>query len=454
MSDQTVGVVLVAEKYNILFLANTKHYTQCVADHIEAVQKNSPHNWYVENPLNNRVLHKLDFSYFDAIGFHYSIRPHDWYYCPTKLYRKLKEYGGLKFLFLQDEYQRVNVAIKAMRELNVGLLFTCVRPELHDVAYNDPALKGMRKVSVLTGYAPAPDQKVEWMPINQRSIDIFYRSRTCPYFVGRVANEKVVIAEEFIKRAERLNLTVDISVQEKDRVYGEEWTQCMSNCRATLATESGASIWDRDGEVERAVDAALLENPLATFEEIYQEVLEPYDGKIMYTAISPRVFEAALLKTPLIMFPGWYNGILEPDVHYIRLEKDFSNIESVVQRLRDDEALTTIADKAFQDLIASGSYAADELGELVTEGIAGCLEGCPRGNKSVPASAISQMLSSNSRSHRFANAANNVFAELKFSVGHFFRLVVSRDCRGKEKWRRLIENGSRYLSYLKPRLKS
>ena len=154
------------------------------------------------------------------------------------------------------------------------------------------------------------------------------------------------------------------------------------------------------------------------------------------------------------MFPGWYNGILKPDVHYIKLEKDFSNMESVVQRLRDDEALTTIADRAFQDLIASGSYAADKLGELVAESIAGCFEGLPRDNKGVPASAISQMLSSNRRSHRFANAANNVFVELRFSVGHFFRLVVSRDCRGIEKWRRLAESGSRYFSYLKPRLKS
>jgi hypothetical protein len=272
--------------------------------------------------------------------------------------------------------------------------------------------------------------------------------------VGSIAHEKVIIAEEFIKRAEQLNLSVDISVQEKDRVYGEEWTQCLSNCRATLATESGSSIWDRDGEVERAVDAALMKNPHATFEEIYQKILKPHDGKLMYTAISPRVFEAALLKTPLIMFPGWYNGILEPDIHYIKLEKDFSNIESVVQKLRDDEALATIADTAFRDLIASRKYSADKLGELVAENIESYIEERLRENKSVPASAISQMLSSNSRSHRFANAANNVFAELRFSVGHFFRLVVSRDCRGIGKWRRLVESGSRYISYLKPRLRS
>jgi hypothetical protein len=272
--------------------------------------------------------------------------------------------------------------------------------------------------------------------------------------LGRVANDKVVIAEEFIKRADQLNLSVDISVQEKDRVYGEEWTQCLSNCRATLATESGSSIWDRDGEVERAVDAALMESPRATFEEIYQKILEPYEGKLLYTAISPRVFEAVALGTPLIMFPGWYNGILEPDVHYIKLEKDFSNIETVVEKLRDDETLTTIADTAFRDLIASRDYSADMLGKLVTENIESCIEGRCRNSKGIPASAVSQILSSNGRSHRFANAIIIVYTELRFGIGHFFRLVFSRNCRGVEKWRRLVESGSRYMSYLRQRSRS
>ena len=43
----------------------------------------------------------------------------------------------------------------------------------------------------------------------------------------------------------------------------------------------------------------------ADFHDIFENVLKPHDGKLIYSGISPRVFEAAALKTPLIMFPGW-----------------------------------------------------------------------------------------------------------------------------------------------------
>ena len=92
----------MARTRNILFFANTTHNTQCVADHLAAVQAGSPHHWFVVNSLNNRVAHKLDLSLFDAVGFHYSIRPrfstclagmfdeHDAYYCSKALYEKVR----------------------------------------------------------------------------------------------------------------------------------------------------------------------------------------------------------------------------------------------------------------------------------------------------------------------------------------------------------------------------
>ena len=42
---------------------------------------------------------------------------------------------------------------------------------------------------------------------------------------------------------------------------------------ATLGSESGASIWDRDGKIERAIDEMIGQNPLMTFEKLFERLL-------------------------------------------------------------------------------------------------------------------------------------------------------------------------------------
>ena len=453
----------MARARNILFFANTTHNTQCVADHIAAVQAGSPHNWFVVNSLNNRVAHKLDLSIFDAVGFHYSIRPrfstclagmfdeHDAYYCSKALYEKVRNYEGVVFQFLQDEYQRVNVASEAMVELGVDVLFTIVRPELHHEAYDDPKLKDMKRVTVLTGYAPAVEGESEFVPLSKRSTDLFYRSRELPYWLGSLGNEKIFIADEILRRAKEHDLTVDISVREEDRIYGDEWDRRMANCRATLGTESGASIWDRDGSIERAVDEVLGENPEATFEEVFEAVLKPHDGKLIYSGISPRVFEAAALKTPLIMFPGWYNGLVKPGVHYVELEKDFSNFDKVLKTLRDNTALEAIADNAYRDLIVSGDYHESKLGAIVSDALEDAITS-KQFKATADAAQAQQAVHRIEGKYRLQNWVLNAASELRFAWGQFMKIMSSPRFKGMRKFERLFEGFKRYLTYLKPRI--
>src|SRR4029077_5202175 len=130
----------------------------------------------------------------------------------------------------------------------------------------------------------------------------------------------------------------------------------VSSSRATLGTESGASIADFDGSVELAVRAYLRTHPAAPFDEVHRAVLEPYEGNVVVNVISPRVFEAASLGTALVMFPGKYSGIVSAGQHYIALEKDFSNMADVVAQLKDDDLVEAMTARAQDDLIKSGRW--------------------------------------------------------------------------------------------------
>ena len=85
--------------------------------------------------------------------------------------------------------------------------------------------------------------------------------------------------------------------------------------------------------------------------------------------ISPRVFECAAMMTPMILFRGSYSNAIEADVHYIALEKDFSNADAILARLDDLEYLQGFADRAYQQLVRSGKYGYRSLGRLVANTI-------------------------------------------------------------------------------------
>ena len=62
------------------------------------------------------------------------------------------------------------------------------------------------------------------------------------------------------------------------------------------------------------------------------------------------------MKSVQILFEGDYSGILKPDLHYIPLKKDFSNISDVISKVKNNDLLQAIADRAYEDIITSNKY--------------------------------------------------------------------------------------------------
>ena len=58
---------------------------------------------------------------------------------------------------------------------------------------------------------------------------------------------------------------------------------------------------------------------------------------IFFTERFHPIFETAAFRVCLILFPGSYSGILKPNIHFIELEKDFSNISEVLDQMKDPE---------------------------------------------------------------------------------------------------------------------
>jgi hypothetical protein len=345
-------------------------HANTVRDHIDAFRRYSRHSVRTFNPVGMRDSIALDLDAFDAVVVHYSLVLSNPAYVSQGFRQKLHRYRGLKIQFMQDEYRWVDKATAASLDAGINVLFTCA-PEPAASQLYDRRLPGVRRITTLTGYVSADLIQFERWPLSVRPLDVGYRGRSLPFWLGRLTQEKSWIAQGFLARSAKYDLKTDIAWREQDRIYGRCWTDFVSSCRATLGTESGASIADFDGRVEAAVRRHLASHRGASYEEVHDAVLRPYEGNVVVNVISPRVFEAAALGTALIMFPGTYSGIVAPGEHYIVLEKDFSNMDAVVEQLQDLALVSTMTERVHADLVASGrwSYPAfmKEFDQIVAE---------------------------------------------------------------------------------------
>lgn len=344
----------VALKINTVreYVESFATYSRHSIKYAAAVHKAAPHRVALPAPVS-------DYNNFDVVMIHYSARICVEGYIDSDVEKALINFAGFKILFIQDEYNNTEAARRWIERIGIHLVYTVV-PEPHvDKVYPRGRFAGTEFVSILTGYAPiALENAIDAPPLRDRPNHIVYRGNALPFYYGELGREKLEIGERMRAIAEERGIPVDIEWLPERKIHGRDWYRFLQSGRATLATESGTNIFDIDGELKRRVDAHVKENPDATFEEVHAAFLAQHEAALGFrmNQISPKLFEFAAARTALILYRGEYSGVIQPDVHYIPLEKDFSNIDDVLAKLEDLDGLEAMVERAFQHMIASGRY--------------------------------------------------------------------------------------------------
>ncbi len=346
-----------AASLSVLLLADD-HRTQAttIREHVDAFRRYSRHKFEVFNPRGLTRSRALDFSDFDAVVIHYSLFAISDHYLPPPIRERLAQYRGPKLQYIQDDYRQVNEISAMIERLGVSVLFTLVPEREIEAVWPSERLPGVRKITTLAGYVSEHALAFPSPPLAERSVDVGYRGRELPYWLGILGQEKAWIAQEFMRHAVGTGLRCDIGWRESDRIYGKTWYEWVSSCRATLGTESGSTITDFDGSLQRSVETYVREHPTADFWEVHRAILEPYEDNVRMNVVSPRIFEAAALRTGLVLFPGEYSEVVKPDRHFIPLAKDFSNFDEVRLRLQDVRGLEEMVARTYEEVAQSDRY--------------------------------------------------------------------------------------------------
>lgn len=345
-------------KMNILLLCNLPPQAadaNTISDHILSFETFSSHTVWRCSSLGDLPA-RLDLNRFDVLVIHYSLYLLN-NYISAAAKQRIKNFKGLKILFVQDEYRQINALIAQIRFLEIDVLFSCFPESEIFRIYPEEKLPGTTKYNTLTGYVPW--RLLEHVPtdINQRVIDVGYRAKKLPFWYGELAFEKWDIAAKWLKHSENTDVITDISCRDNARIYGKDWVTFLDNCKTTLGVESGASVMDFTGQLEKEIDFYQLMHPNHSFDQVQKKFLLEHEGKYRLNQISPRCFEAIAMKSVLILYEGEYSGILIADRHYIMLKKDFSNFATVCETLKDTDYLQNMADVSYREIALNPEYA-------------------------------------------------------------------------------------------------
>jgi hypothetical protein len=296
---------------------------------------------------------------FPVVVFHYSLFGSERHLIGPPWYDYLETLrDAYKVALFQDEYHGCPKRFAFIDTWDVRCVYTLYDPRHWHELYLKYT-KAARVRHTLAGYVDeaALECRRRWVrAAAPRPIDVGYRARQLPFYMGAGGQEKWWVARDFLARAASLDLVTDISWREEDRIYGNDWYRFMASCRGMLGAESGVSISDPEGDFIVAYRALLAEHPDIDFEEVSERLLCRYENNIPLRTISPRCFEAAALDTCQLLLEGDYNGVLVPWRHYLPLKKDFSNFDDVMRAFNDPATRNAVVEAAFQDLVASGKY--------------------------------------------------------------------------------------------------
>lgn len=325
--------------------------------------------FYLELSRADNLSEELIKIPFDLVVFHYTFLAQR--FAPdnfNQLYRalrpKLIALQGVKVLLPQDEYIYTQALWRIINDCNIKRIYTCMKESDYPVLYPEEKIGKREDLfrRVFTGYV---DEKLlRWIqrrqiPHERRPKDVVFRSTRSTYAFGMMGQQKTKIAESFMEAVKtqpaiQADICLTLPNSYANTITGNAWIKFLLSSRTALGTLSGSSLFDPEGSIKEEVRRYLGKKPNATDEDIERECYRGRDGTITSYVLGPRHFECAMTKTCQILLEGIYDN-MTPGVDYIEVKSDFSNIDEVLEQIKDREYCEQIAEHCYKTFVESGN---------------------------------------------------------------------------------------------------
>lgn len=262
--------------------------------------------------------------------------------------------NAVKVAFSQDDYFFSDVRDDLYVHLGLNLLYSVCAPHYWNRLMPKFLDSGGLVRRGYTSYVTPSlrDFAGSGMALEGRPKDVIYRTFGDGVFPHVIGSMKSELGSNFSRAVQGQGLRLDISNKKKDMLRGDDWMSFLAGSRAALGSPSGSSVIVRSHEVGRRAREIRYGMRNATAGHLEEMCYVPGDRGLSITALSPRNLEAAAAGTAQILVRNDFEGKLTPWQHYVPLEADLSNVEEVVESIRDLEFLKRIANQAWDQLMS------------------------------------------------------------------------------------------------------
>lgn len=311
----------------------------------------------------------------------------------------LKQRKALLLSFVGNEVNlprsHMKPKIDFLKDIEADYIGTQLMPETGVWLYSDCT----KSTVIPTPHALNPQYFRPIVNQEERPIDIGVRTNLYLSCLGD--NERNNQINFFLQHKFDPALKLDISTT--SRFNRSEWAGFLNNCKGTISTEAGSYYLQKDDEtinrinnyLDEKLESAIKPDSIAerlwtsipkpvrdklrekvktiiglfgikyysdiyenlTFEDSYDNFFKDTPKTPFYSkAISSRHFDAIGAKTCQLLLKGRYNDILLPDKHYISIEHDYSNIDSVMDRFNDVACRNKITNDTYEFIMESHTY--------------------------------------------------------------------------------------------------
>lgn len=257
-----------------------------------------------------------------------------------------------------DEFLSLRRLRDFLVEARIDLLLTALDPAQWDGFY-PPENRPYEIRRFLTAYVDdalvrlasrvSPD-------LARRPIAVSYRAWSAPAWLGEMGVLKREVGLRAAAWARDRGHRADVAVDGERRLVGDAWIRLLGSSRAVAGVEGGSSLIDTDGDLSTG-DLAPLD-PSATGGDAWAPpasatlLAEPAEVR----ALSPRHLEAVVTRTFQVLVEGDYCGVLAAGAHYQSVGRDLADIDAALDRSRDLTYAKAMADRAYDEIVASGRY--------------------------------------------------------------------------------------------------
>ncbi len=303
---------------------------------------------------------------FDAVVFHYTFlamrfdKDFDEQY--SALREKLQSLRGYKVFVVHDEYVFTRALWRMIRELNIEHVYATCYPEDYETIF-PVAETGKPDLcsTVFPGYVEERlVRRLRRKICRPRKIDVGYRALRSSYSFGEHGQLKTEVAEKVSEAlAGYPEIRADIRMTEEgyvNTIVGNRWFDYLCSCRATIGCLGGSSLLDPDGRFRTDALNYIRLHPQAGYAEVEHECYPGRDHSVRSHLFGPKIFECAMTKTCQILMEDDYQGILVPGVDFIQIARDFSNLQQVIERLKDKTYCAEIAQRCYEHIVAAEKY--------------------------------------------------------------------------------------------------